>query len=252
VRRLRARDVELDETVALKFLSGEIAPDLVARFVQEIKAARSVIHPNVVRVFTLEKWREHRFIVMEYIDGVPLPRWLVRSPAPSRPDRLKLAVQLASALDAAHRIGIVHRDIKPDNVLVTTPGEAKILDFGIARPENPGHTLTATGAVVGSPMYMSPEQIQAMGVDRRTDIYSLGAVLYYLFTGIEPFAGKDIQEIMMKHLSARPQPPNTLDKSLPRPLSDAIMRALASDRDKRFQSAADLAGALSIAVESSP
>jgi len=246
----RARDTDLDETVALKFLKGEIGADVAARFVQEIKTARKVNHPNVVRVFTLEKWQDHRFIVMEYIDGVSLPRWLARSPAPSRSDRLKLAVQLASALDAAHRIGIVHRDIKPDNVLVTGPGEAKILDFGIARPENPGHTLTATGAVVGSPMYMSPEQIQAMGVDRRTDIYSLGAVLYYLFTGIEPFAGKDIQEIMMKHLSARPQPPHTVDKSLPRPLSDAIMRALASDRDKRFQTAADLASALSMAVES--
>ncbi len=246
----RARDTDLDETVALKFLKGEIGADVAARFVQEIKTARKVNHPNVVRVFTLEKWQDHRFIVMEYIDGVPLPRWLARSPAPSRPDRLKLAVQVATALDAAHRIGIVHRDIKPDNVLVTAGGEAKILDFGIARPENPGHTLTATGAVVGSPMYMSPEQIQAMGVDRRTDIYSLGAVLYYLFTGIEPFAGKDIQEIMMKHLSARPQPPHALDKSLPRPLSDAIMRALASDREKRFQTAADLASALSMAVES--
>ncbi len=246
----RARDAELDETVALKFLKGEIGADVAARFVQEIKTARKVNHPNVVRVFTLEKWQDHRFIVMEYIDGVPLPRWMARTPAPSRPDRLKLALQLASAIDAAHRIGIVHRDIKPDNVLVTAAGEAKILDFGIARPENPGHTLTATGAVVGSPMYMSPEQIQAMGVDRRTDIYSLGAVLYYLFTGVEPFAGKDIQEILMKHLSARPRPPDTIDTSLPRPLSDAIMRALASDRDRRFQTAADLATALSMAVES--
>jgi serine/threonine-protein kinase len=246
----RARDTELDETVALKFLKGEIDADLAARFVQEIKTARKVNHPNVVRVFTMEKWQDHRFIVMEYIDGVPLPRWMGRSPSPGRADRLRLAQQLATALDSAHRIGIVHRDIKPENILVTATGDAKILDFGIARPESPGHTLTATGAVIGSPMYMSPEQIQAMGVDRRTDIYSLGAVLYYLFTGIEPFAGKDIQEILMKHLSARPKPPHLIDPTLPRPLSDAILRALAPDRDKRFQTAADLATALSMAVES--
>ncbi len=241
----RARDVELDETVALKFLAGEMSNDLIARFVQEIKTARKVNHPHVVRVFTLEKWREHRFLVMEYIDGVPLPKWRTRSPAPTRADLLRLAVQLATAVEAAHAIGIIHRDIKPDNVLVTQIGDAKILDFGIARPESSGHTMTATGTVVGSPMYMSPEQIQALGVDRRTDIYSLGAVLYFLFTGIEPFAGKDLQEIMMKHLNARPQPPHEVDPSLPRPLSEAILRALHSDRDKRFQSAADLAAVLS-------
>src|SRR5262245_42557436 len=139
----RARDTELDETVALKFLAGEIGADLAARFVQEIKTARKVNHPNVVRVFTLEKWQERRFIVMEYIDGMPLPRWMGRSPAPNRGERVRLAVQLATALDAAHQIGIVHRDIKPENILVTPAGDAKILDFGIARPENPGHTLTA-------------------------------------------------------------------------------------------------------------
>jgi len=246
----RARDTELDEVVALKFLAGEIGADLAARFVQEIKTARKVNHPNVVRVFTLEKWQEHRFIVMEYIDGVALPRWMTRTPPPGRSDRVRLALQLTTALDAAHKNGIVHRDIKPENILVSAGGDAKILDFGIARPENPGHTLTATGAVVGSPMYMSPEQIQAMGVDRRTDIYSLGAVLYYLFTGLEPFAGKDIQEILMKHLGARPKPPHQIDTSLPRPLSDAIMRALAPDREKRFQAASDLASALSLAIES--
>ncbi len=246
----RARDTELDEMVALKFLGGEIDADVAARLVQEIKTARKVNHPNVVRVFTLEKWQEHRFIVMEYIDGVALPRWMARTPAPARADRVRLALQLATALDAAHTIGIVHRDIKPENILVTGAGDSKILDFGIARPESPGHTLTATGAVVGSPMYMSPEQIQAAGVDRRTDIYSLGAVLYFLFTGIEPFKGKDIQEILMKHLGARPKAPREVDPTLPRPLSDAIMRALAPDREKRFQSASDLAASLSLVAQS--
>ncbi len=240
----RGRDIELDETVALKFLSGEIDPELIARFVQEIKAARSVIHPNVVRVYTLEKWREHRFIVMEYIDGVPLPRHLQRTPLPTRSDRLRLALQMAAALGAAHDKGIIHRDVKPDNILVTAAGEAKVLDFGIARPEQAGHTLTSTGTVLGSPMYMSPEQIQAQQLDRRTDIYSLGAVLYFLFTGVEPFAGKDLQEILMKHMRARPRPPHELDPSIPRPLSDLILRALEPDRDRRIQSIDDLSAGL--------
>ncbi|MFQ5876292.1 MAG: protein kinase [Acidobacteriota bacterium] len=247
----RARDVELDETVALKFLSGNIGSGEVARFVQEIKSARSIVHPNVVRVFTLEKWREHRFIVMEYIDGVPLQRWMERTPAPSRQDRLRLAAQLARALEAAHKNRIIHRDIKPENILVDVKGAAKVLDFGIARPMASGHTLTSTGTVIGSPMYMSPEQIQARPVDARADLYSLGAVLYFLFTGIEPFAGGDVQEILMKHLKGPPRPPHEIDPSIPRPVSDSIMRCLDPDPGKRFPSARDLAAALSSAARPS-
>jgi serine/threonine protein kinase len=247
----RARDIELDETVALKFLSGQVSPELVARLVQEIKTARSVIHPNVVRVFTLEKSREHRFIVMEYIDGLPLPRWMDRAPVPGRRDRLRLAVQIASAVEAAHRKGIVHRDIKPENILVTGAGDAKVLDFGIARPESPNHRLTSTGTVLGSPMYMSPEQIQAKPLDRRTDIYSLGAVFYYLFTGVEPFAGNSVQEILMKHLQGRPKGPHEIDSALPRPVSDAVMRALEVDPKRRLPSAKDLASAISSVLRKS-
>jgi serine/threonine protein kinase/tetratricopeptide (TPR) repeat protein len=247
----RARDSELDETVALKFLTGEIGPEMASRFVQEIKAARGVSHPNVVKVFTLEKWRDHRFIVMEYIDGVALPRYLQRTPVPARADRLRLAIQITGAIEAAHQTGIIHRDIKPENILVTSGGEAKVLDFGIARAEAKGHTLTATGTVLGSPMYMSPEQIQAQALDRRTDIYSLGAVLYFLFTGVEPFEGKDLQQVLMKHLQGRPRPPHEIDPGLPRPISDAILRALETDRARRFGSAQELAAILSGGARSS-
>ncbi|MEE9472317.1 MAG: protein kinase [Gemmatimonadota bacterium] len=251
----RARDIELDEPVALKFLSGSIGPEMVARLVQEIKTARSVIHPNVVRVFTLEKWREHRFIVMEYIDGAPLPRWLERTPKPTLQDRLRLAVQIGSALDAAHRKGIIHRDIKPENILVIGAGEgageAKMLDFGIARTESNDNRLTSTGTVLGSPMYMSPEQIQARPLDRRSDIYSLGAVFYFMFTGVEPFTGGNVQEILMKHLQARPKPPHEIDPAVPRPVSDAIMKALDIDPKRRIPTAKDLASALSSTLKAS-
>ena len=240
----RARDADLDETVALKFLGGEFDTGQVARFIQEIKSARSVNHPNVVRVFNFEKWGEQRFIVMEYIDGSSLARWIGRTPAPTRQDRVRLAVQIASAIDAAHHNGIIHRDIKPENILVTAAGDAKVLDFGIARAEA-GASLTATGTVVGSPMYMSPEQIQSKPLDRRTDIYALGAVFYYLFTGVEPFQGKDVQEILMKHLNGRPRPPHEVDSSIPPAISAALLRALDPDPDRRFASAADLAAALS-------
>ncbi|HUD72755.1 MAG TPA: serine/threonine-protein kinase, partial [Dongiaceae bacterium] len=244
----RARDTEIDETVAIKCLSGAIDPDTAARFVQEIKVARQVVHPNVLRVFTLERWRDQRFIVMEYIEGVPLQRHLQRQPVPTLADRLRLALQITSAAEAAHKAGIIHRDLKPDNILVNAAGHAKVLDFGIARAVTGASTLTAEGTLLGSPRYMSPEQIQGTELDQRTDVYSLGAVLYFLFTGVEPFTGRDVQEILMKHLNSRPRPPRALDPALPQGVSDAIERALEADRERRFQTAADLHAAIAPAL----
>jgi len=245
----RARDVELDETVALKVLGGDIDNDTAARFVQEIKTARSVVHPNVVRVHTLEKWHDFRFIVMEYIDGVSLPRWTERVPVPSRADRLHVALQIAAGLEAAHRAGIIHRDIKPENILVTAAGQAKILDFGIARREASGHTLTTSGTVLGTPRYMSPEQVQGKTLDRRSDLYSLGAVLYFLFTGVEPFVAPDIRGTLMAHLRGVERAPSDLDPTLPRALSDAILRALSVEPERRFPTADAFAAVLSQALE---
>ncbi|HKQ96623.1 MAG TPA: serine/threonine-protein kinase, partial [Candidatus Polarisedimenticolia bacterium] len=246
----RARDTEIDETVAIKCLSGAIDAETAARFIQEIKVARQIVHPNVLRVFTLERWREQRFIVMEYIDGVPLGRYLQRQPAPTIADRLRLALQITSAAEAAHKAGIIHRDLKPDNILVSAAGHAKVLDFGIARAMAGATTLTAEGTLLGSPRYMSPEQIQGTDLDHRTDIYSLGAVLYFLFTGVEPFTGRDVQEIFMKHLHSRPRPPRALDPALPQGVSDAIEHALEADRERRFQTAAELHAAIAPALRS--
>jgi serine/threonine protein kinase/tetratricopeptide (TPR) repeat protein len=240
----RARDTELDETVALKFLNGHVRPERVARLVQEIKIARQVIHPNVVRVFTLEKWLDHRFIVMEYIDGAPLTRWMERRPNPTPSDRMRVATQIVGAVDAAHRLGIIHRDIKPENILVMRGGDARVLDFGIARPEAADPSLTETGTILGSPLYVAPEQIQGKPVDRRTDIYALGAVLYLLFTGRQAFTGNSVREILLKHLHGRPQPPRELNPEIPAPVSDAILRALEPDPERRFPSAAELQRAL--------
>ncbi len=245
----RARDIEMDETVALKVLGGDFDADTAARFVQEVRTARSVVHPNVVRVHTMEKWREFRYLVMEYIDGVPLPRWMERAPRPARADRLHIGLQVAAGLEAAHRAGIVHRDIKPENILVTSAGQAKILDFGIARREASGHTLTAAGTVLGTPGYMSPEQVQGHPLDRRTDIYSFGAVLYFLFTGVEPFTGRDVREALMSHLRPVGRTPAEIDPTLPVALSESILKALAVDPAQRFPSAEAFAAALSRALE---
>jgi serine/threonine protein kinase len=245
----RARDAELDETVALKVLAGDIAAETAARFVQEIKIARSIVHPNVVRVHTFEKWRDFRLLMMEYIDGVALPRWMERVPQPSRADRLHVALQAAAGLEAAHRAGIVHRDIKPENILVTSAGQAKVLDFGIARPESGGHTLTEKGLVLGTPRYMSPEQVQGKPLDRRSDIYSLGAVLFFLFTGEEPFNGSDVRETLLTHLRPPVKTPLNIDPSIPVPLSQAILKALEVDPAARFPTADALAAALARAVE---
>ncbi len=247
----RARDVELDETVALKFLSGEISAELITRLVQEIKTTRKILHPNVVRVFTMEKWQEHRFIVMEYIDGVPLLRWMERVPRPTLADQLRVAVQISAGLGAAHQLGIIHRDIKPDNILVNSSGDAKVLDFGIARPEVRGHTITTAGNVMGSPLDMSPEQIQAKPLDRRSDIYSLGAVLYFLFTGQEAFYSEKVQDVFIKHLRGDVRPPIEVQPSLPSSVSDTILRALKPDPADRFASSSELAQVLSAVLEES-
>jgi len=245
----RARDAELDETVAIKVLAGDIDAETAARFVQEIKIARSIVHPNVVRVHTFEKWRDFRLLMMEYIDGVALPRWMERVPNPSRTDRLHVALQAAAGLEAAHRAGIVHRDIKPENILVTSALQAKVLDFGIARPESGGHTLTEKGLVLGTPRYMSPEQVQGKPLDRRSDIYSLGAVLFFLFTGEEPFTGTDVRSTLLTHLRPPVKTPLNIDPSIPVPLSQAILKALEVDPAARFPTADALAAALSRAVE---
>jgi serine/threonine-protein kinase len=187
---------------------------------------------------------------MEYIDGLPLPRWMERVPQPSRADRLHVALQAAAGLEAAHRAGIVHRDIKPENILVTAAGQAKVLDFGIARPESGGNTLTGKGLVLGTPRFMSPEQVQGKPLDRRSDIYSLGAVLFFLFTGEDPFIGEDVRSTMLTHLRPPVKTPLNIDPSIPVPLSQAILKALEVDPADRFPSADALAAALARAVES--
>src|SRR5258705_387781 len=204
---------------------------------------RKISHPNVVKVYDLGTWKEHRYITMEFIDGMNLEQWVRLRPALDVSEAVGLLVSISRGMQAAHALGIIHRDIKPQNILLKDGKTPKILDFGIARGAG-GSDMTTSGFVMGSPKYMSPEQVQAMPLDARTDIYSMGVLMYFVFTGREPFVGDTPSVIAYKHIGEAPRPPREINTALPEWLNDIILRALAKDREHRFASAAELASAL--------
>ncbi|MEE9217670.1 MAG: protein kinase [Acidobacteriota bacterium] len=239
-----ARDLVLDERVALKTLSGTLDETAQRRFVNEIKLARKITHPNVVRVFTFEQWREQRFIVMEYIEGANLVHWLKRGGLPPIEEAVRIGCGIAEGLAQAHALGIVHRDIKPENILIDPTGRPRILDFGIARLDD--SSLTQTGMTLGSPRYMSPEQVEGRCVDARSDLYSLGLVLYLLLTGREAFSGPDTRSILIQQLQKAPEPPRALRPELPEALERTLLSLLAKDPGQRPQSAPEVASTLAV------
>ena len=255
-----AEDLNLGRRVALKFLPPELLQDQTAldRFLLEARAASALNHPNICTIYAVEKAENQTFIAMELLEGLPLDRKLGSGPMPLA-TLLDIAIQLADALDAAHAKGIIHRDIKPANIFVTSRGQVKVLDFGLAklaRPEmametigatqespNPAH-LTSPGATVGTIAYMSPEQARGETLDPRTDLFSLGTVIYQMATGRLPFAGATSAVIFHAILELDPVPAQQLNSSLPPRLQEIIQKALEKDRDLRYQSAADLRGDL--------
>lgn len=244
-RVYQAIDRELDEVVALKVLRGADAEGKqVERFLRELKLARRIAHPNVVKVFDLGSWRDHRYITMEYVDGVNLEQWRRLQPGLDIPKAVRMMSGVARALGSAHAVGIVHRDIKPQNILVQAGDVPKLLDFGIARAGAGDKDLTTQGFVMGSPKYMSPEQVQALPVDARTDVYSLGVVMYFLFTGREPFVGESATGIANMQIHASPRPPRELNDSLPPWLNRVILKALEKRPENRFDSMEEMAGTL--------
>ena len=245
-RIYQALDRELDEPVALKVLrAGDSEGRHVERFLREIKMARRITHTNVVKVYDLGTWKEHKYITMEYIDGLNLEQWVRLRPALDVQEAVRLMADIAAGLESAHGLGIIHRDIKPQNILLKEGKVPKILDFGIARGAGGGVDMTTAGFVMGSPKYMSPEQVQAMPLDHRTDIYSLGVVMYFVFTGREPFVGDSPSAIAYKHIGEAPRPPRDLNAAIPEWLNDAILKSLAKDRDQRYASMRELVATLS-------
>lgn len=238
-----ARDRSLDRPVAVKELVPEFAadPSFVERFRREAQAAANLSHPNIVGVYDWGAQDGTYFIVMEYIDGPSLSR-VLRADGPLHPRRAaEIASETAAGLGFAHSRGVVHRDVKPGNVLLTRTGQAKVTDFGIARAlSSPDEDLTQAGSVMGTATYFSPEQAQGLPVDPRSDLYSLGVVLYELVTGRPPFAGETPLAIAYKHVQDDPPPPSTLISDLPEGLEAIIMKLLSKRADDRYASAEEL------------
>ena len=248
----RARDSQLDREVAVKILPGSVAgdPESLARFKQEAKTLAAVNHPGIATVFGLHEQDGIRFMAMELVPGTDLSQRISRRALPTG-DALQFALQIAEALEAAHEQGIIHRDLKPQNLMVTPDGKIKVLDFGLARvltrrsisaDDDPSPTITAAltqpGTVMGTPAYMSPEQVQGEVVDARGDIWAFGAVVYEMLTGKRAFGGKNVSETMYKVMASDPDL-SILPASLPAGIRRLVRRCLVKEARNRLQSIGD-------------
>ncbi|MBO5312698.1 MAG: serine/threonine protein kinase [Clostridia bacterium] len=239
----RARDTYLNNmTVAIKMLKDEAATDeiVVKRFKNEGKAQSTINHPNVVRVFDVSVKTEVKYMVMEYVYGITLKNYLVGKKGPlSFEELMSYGIQVLSALCEAHDSNIIHRDIKPQNVMILKTGQVKVMDFGIAKLPNT-ETVTVTDKAIGTVYYMSPEQARGRRVDTRADIYSFGAMLYELATGKTPFNGESPCDILVKHITEKPIPPRQLNPNVPIGLEQIILCAMSKKPEDRFESSRQL------------
>jgi eukaryotic-like serine/threonine-protein kinase len=238
-----AEDEELGRRVAIKILDDRHCADeqFVERFRREANAAAALSHPNIVSIYDRGATDGTYYIAMEYVEGQTLKE-VVRQGVPSVRTAIAYVRQILAALRVAHHRGLVHRDIKPHNIILDAEGRAKVTDFGIAR--SGASQMTEAGSIIGTAQYLSPEQAKGAPVDERSDLYSLGIVLYELLTGTVPFTGTTPLEIAMKHLSQVPEPPSRRRPDLPPELDKVALRALAKDPDDRYQTAEEMEGDL--------
>ena len=237
-----ADDLLKKTTVAVKILKEEFAADEVAvqRFINESKAVLMLSHPNIVKIFDVSVKGEYKYIVMEYIDGITLKAYMQRKGALSVKETIAYSIQILRALEHAHLGGVVHRDIKPQNIMLLRSGQIKVTDFGIAKLPD-AKTLTATDKAIGTVYYISPEQAAGeKGIDRRADLYSVGVMMYEMITGKLPFDGENPVSIALKQISEEPKPPHELNPNIPEGLEQIILFAMEKDKDKRFQTATQM------------
>ncbi len=247
-----AEDIRLQRKVALKVLLAKVAEDAVARerFAREARAASALSHPNIAHLYEIGDENGVFFLVMEYVEGESLQQRVKDHPLPVA-DILALGAQIADALDDAHSKGIIHRDIKPPNIMITPRGHAKVLDFGLAKvlPPKPEERLdssadtrllTSAGTMLGTAQYMSPEQAMGREVDTRSDLFSLGCLLYYMATGRLAFPGDTAQEVLAKLLQSQPEAIGRLNYEVPETLDRIIRKCLEKDRENRYQSAREV------------
>ena len=248
-----ARDAELDRPVAVKVLAGHLSgdEDLRERFVREARMAAGLSHPNVVQVFDAGEEDGRLYIVMEYVPGVTLADELGRAGKLDPAAAVELALQACAGLQHAHESGLVHRDVKPGNLIVREDGALKITDFGIARAVE-ATQLTQVGSVLGTAAYLSPEQAAGERVTAATDIYGLGVVLYELLTGRTPFVIESLNDLLAKHRESAVTPVRELEPAVPEALEAAVMKCLARNPDYRPASAAALAHELAAASPEPP
>ena len=240
---LLMEDTVVDERLILKFLNPNVSEDeeVMKRFVHELRYSRKITHKNVIRIYDFLYIQGLYAISMEYFPSHTLGGEIVNEKPMELRRALQFGCDIATGMTVAHQVGIVHRDLKPANLLINQDGLLKIVDFGVAAAHREGDTqLTKTGYVIGSPKYMAPEQILGKKVDERADIYAEGVILYEMLTGVPPYARGDHMSVMYQHVQGRARPPSEINPALPAGLSDAVMKAMAVDKNKRFQSMDEL------------
>ena len=248
----KAYDPRIGRELAIKLLRKEriVDKEYLTRFQREAKAVGTLSHPNIVTVYDVGEFDNRPYIVMELLEGTPLDEVMTSSRKFSLRDALPIAMQLASALDYAHTRGIVHRDIKPSNIIISNNHEIKITDFGIAHFDSGEATQqTRMGDVLGTPQYMSPEQVLGQKIDGRSDLFSVGVILYQLLTGQRPFVGDTVATLMYQIANTAPQPMENLGTNIPASLRNIVNKLLAKSPDNRFQTGKELSESLSHVLE---